>query len=199
MTPAHRHPAPDAWRRWVEDPSAPEAAELEAHLARCESCRALVDGLRLAAPARRVAHWEEAPEDLVRAVFARTAERAPARPARTRPVPYEPLDIRGAAIAGDTGTRIASRSLEGGEIGVFVTPPAAEGTWKIRGKVWLRDEALADTELRLVLAQGEHVLASTTTRSGQDFVLEEVLAPGWQLELHLPTGDVWTLEDPEGE
>ncbi|MEZ5066228.1 MAG: hypothetical protein R3B81_15990 [bacterium] len=199
MTAAHRHPAPDVWRRWVEDPSGPGGAELEAHLARCENCRTLVDGLRLAGPARRVEHWEEAPEDLVRAVFARTAERAPARPARTRAVPYEPLDIRGAAIVGGAGTRIASRSLEGGEIGVFVTPPAGDGTWKIRGKVWLRDEALADTDLRLVLAQGEHVLASTTTRSGRDFVLEEVLAPGWQLELHLPTGEVWTLEDPEHE
>jgi hypothetical protein len=50
--------------------------------------------------------------------------------------------------------------------------------------------------VHVALVHGEHVIATTTVRSGADFEIEEVVGEGWHLEIRLPGGGGLTLEEP---
>jgi len=195
MTPRRPHPDAAAWSRWIDDPaSAAEGAELEAHLESCASCRRLVEMLREVHVARRVARWDSPPETAVWAALSRPAEPAPARPGRPRRVDWEPVDVRGVGLGATGLARVASQALRDGEVGIVAVPPGPEGRWRITGKVWTHGRPTATAEI--VLVHDDHVVGVTRTGESGDFELEEVVGPGWSLEIHLPGGETVTLEEP---
>ena len=195
MTPSRSHPSQQEWTHWIEDPaSATDPAALQQHLAKCTVCRRMVDTLRDVLKARRVSRWEAPPPGLVDRALKRPVEPAPPVPSRPRRLEWEPLDVRGGALGTAGAARLSSRVFDEGEVGIVAVPPAGDGVWQIRGKVWIRGEDPG--ELRVTLVHEDHVIATTTTRSGADFELEEAVGPGWTLEIHLPSGRTLTFEEP---
>jgi len=148
--------------------------------------------------ARRLATWVVPPEDLVQRVLDRPDEPALEAPRASGAVEWKPLDVRGtggtggAAAAG--AARLASQVFDDGEVGIVAVPPSGDGLWQIQGRVWLRRDDAA--VIRVVLVDGEHVIASIATTSGRDFEIHEAVGTGWELEIHLPSGDVLVLGEP---
>ncbi|HMB67999.1 MAG TPA: hypothetical protein VKU85_01765 [bacterium] len=195
MTPRRPHPDLLTWTRWMEDPgSLPDSDEMERHLGRCESCRRLVEMLREVGTARRVSRWASPPEETVWSALNRPAEPAPRVPRRPRRAEWQPLDVRGGGLGATGEARLASHALENAEVGIVAVPPGPDGRWRITGKVWVRGGQ--SVELEVVLIHDDHVVAVTRTTPAGEFELEEVVGPGWSLEVHLPDGTAVTLAEP---
>jgi hypothetical protein len=96
-------------------------------------------------------------------------------------------------IAAPRAGRVLARSVPGADLSVMVVPPVGEGLWHIRGRVWLRPPH--PRPARIVLAHHDHVLADVSADPTGRFRLDEALAPGFHLEIHLPDGQVVELRD----
>jgi hypothetical protein len=195
MTPRPRHPDPAAWSQWIDDSvSTPDAAELERHLETCAGCRRLVGLLREVRTARRIARWDTPPESVVWPAMSRPAEPPPRLPRRARRADWQPLDVRSGGLGATGEARTASHALADGEVGIVAVPPGPEGRWRITGKVWRHGGPSGSADV--VLAHADHVVAVTRTGAAGDFEMEEVVGPGWSLEIHFPDGPTVTLGEP---
>lgn len=151
---------------------------------------------RRVAEARRAPNWSSPPDDVVGGLLA-----SPGRP----PVPpsqdpqtewkldWEVTDVRSAAV-GAGGPRLLTHVFEDGELALTADPPQGDHGWQIRGTVWIRDSS--DGPVNLLLLVEDHVVVTATATSGEAFLLEEFLPPGWSLEVHLPNGKCVVVIDP---
>ena len=195
MTASDPHPSEEKWLQWIEHPqSVPDSAMLAQHAKQCEECRAVIAMLRELAVARGVRQWTSPPEDLTdRAI--ETSREIPITPPREfDSTESGPTGIRGSEFGREPGARFASRVFAEGEIGILVVSPEGDGRWKIRGRIWLH-EAEGNTVVHLV--HGEHVVASSTTDASGQFLIEEIVAGGWALEIHLPNGRAFKIEESD--
>ena len=194
MTPRPKHPGTGDWLRYL-DGAAGEGVEMERHLAACSSCREEVAFLRGIEGARRVPRWA-APGARAR-TSARTlpgGASVPPPPRRAAAVAWPPSDVRGAGLLETGGARMVSHSTPEADLGVLAVPPRGNGPWRIEGRIWLARPATGS--IRIVLVHDDHVFAARETEDGGRFTLEEVLPPGWTLEVHLPGGRTLLVKDP---
>lgn len=198
MTASRRHPSADRWLAWIqgENPDAqPEA--LESHLAECAGCRALVDTLR-SLPARQGRKsWALPSDDLVDQVARMPRGKRTRRPEKPLVFGWNAPDVRGGGSAVADDARIVARSCPAGEISVLSFPAADDGRTRIEGRVWLRNPS--KEPVSVVLAHEDHVIVQIEALDGEPFASEEVLAPGWQIEIHFPSGETVVLGDPFAE
>ena len=149
----------------------------------------------LAESAKRVDSWATPPDDVLEAAISGAREDfAPAAGDEARDLDWAPADVRseGAALEGEP--RVLSRVTPTAEVGLVAVPPKGDGRWKIQGKIWLREPT--GKRIEILLLHEDHVVASTSIESGGDFELDEFIADGWVLEIHLPDGETLTLTDP---
>ncbi len=196
MTKPTRHPTFDEWLVWLDAGSpAEDGSPMAEHLEGCEHCRGLVSTVRDLWRAGRSGGWRTAPGDLVdRALESLGGEPAPPLPLQSRRLPWRPLDVRGHALPDTGAVRDLSRVVDAGEIGILATPPAGDGRWRLRGRVWLRKST--DQIVTILLVHGEHVLARVDATDGMDFLIDEEVAPGWHLEIRFPDAEPLIVEAP---
>jgi hypothetical protein len=195
VSPIRSHPSHDDWIRWIQDRSGDDRDALEKHVQECARCRKIVKVLRELESARRTTTWETPPDTIAAFAEKRPNEPVVAPSPETESVEWRPAGVRGVegglATAGEA--RLASQVFEDGEVGILAVPPRGDGRWVIRGTIWLRR---GDGDIHVSLVHGEHVIATTTVRSGADFEIEEVVGEGWHLEIRLPGGGGLRLEEP---
>jgi hypothetical protein len=192
----HGHPSLEDWLRWADDPAAfKDAAAMELHAQGCAQCRGEADLLRDVGRARRVQRWALPPAS-VRARTRRFPGHIATPPAASarRTMAWLPTDVRSDTLNGPAGSRIVSQILDEAELSVQATPPQGDGAWRLEGRVWLRKPA---GRIQLVLRHDDHILARREVDDGEFFEIEDVVGPGWVLEVHLPSGQLLTLEDPD--
>lgn len=189
-----RHPDLRPLLDVLEDPSRQDDALFARFAGHCDRCRAEADLVRTAVQARGMRRWAMPPADL-----SRRAQRFPGRPEtpppprRARPAHWVAGDVRAHPLGGSSQSHLVSEIVDDAEISVAAVPPEGDGTWRIEGRVWLRR---GEGAIRLVLRQDDHVLVHAATRDGEFFELDEPVGPGWVLEIHLPSGEVVSVEDP---
>jgi anti-sigma factor RsiW len=195
VTVPEPHPTQELWLQWIENPeSVKDSAMLEQHAKQCEECRATIALLRKLAAARRAKQWTSPPDELTdRAI--KSSQETPMTPSPDfDPTESGPPEVRGAEFGKEPGARFASRVFAEGEIGILVVPPEGNGRWKIRGRIWLHE---AEGNAVAHLVHGEHVVASSTTDHSGQFLIEEIVAAGWALEVHLPSGRAIKIEESD--
>ena len=210
MTAKRRHPSPDQWIAWIQDPDAVEdSAALSKHLTGCPGCGALVETLRLLSARKRCSislktrllsarrRWGLPSADVVdRVARLPRAPRAP-HPRDPTVMEWDAPDVRGGGSAVADDARIVARSCPAGEISVMSFPPSHDGRIRVEGRVWLRESS--EEDIVIVLGHEDHVVSELRTSDGMPFHCEELLAPGWQVEIHFPSGDSVVLGDPFAE
>jgi hypothetical protein len=206
------HPDPGEWLAWIraEAPGAPAGgaaphetsparvrAQLAEHLERCGECRRQVAFLQQLEDGSGKGPWEAPPAHAIGT--ARGAYLAP--PSQRGQVTaitmsWSAPDVRSTpgAVAEQTGLspRVAAGALEQAQISLMATPPDGEGLWRVHGTVWLRQPD--PRAIRVSLFADDHELASVETHDGEAFTIDELLPPGWSLEIELPTGQCIQLQ-----
>jgi len=112
-----------------------------------------------------------------------SGEPSPPPPAGSPEGTILPEDIRAGALLDPTG--IIQRSLPGIDVTVSLQPPQGDELWSLHGRAWPREEpgdAPADEPIRVLLVQGEHVLAEQEFAPGGRFQFADVLVGRWALE-----------------
>jgi anti-sigma factor RsiW len=195
VSPTRSHPSHDDWIRWIEEHPGDDRTTLEKHLQGCARCREIVQVLRTLESARRASSWETPPEALAASAEKRPSEPTVVPPPETESVEWSLAGVRavGGSLATAGEARFASQVFDDGEIGILAVPPRGDGRWIIRGTIWLRR---GEGDIHVSLVHGEHVISTTTVRSGVDFEIEEVVGAGWHLEVRLPGGGGLRLEEP---
>lgn len=195
MSRSH-HPLLDDWIELQRGTASRERAQsLRDHLEGCPACTADARLLR-ELEALPLEPWGQLPAaQRARARAMPTGQPAPPPSSRHRRFSLSPADVRSFAgvPAASRAGRALARSIPGADLSVMVTPPEGEGLWRIRARVWLRPPH--PTPARLVLVHQDHVLADVSADPTGRFRLEEALAPGFRLEIHLPDGQVVELRD----
>lgn len=196
MNPRSPHPTLEDLLRWREgDLSSARGAALQEHVATCLRCASESELLDEVVHARRARSWTSPPARLREKVrrFPGAID-TPSAPRHSQGLQWAPPDVRGGGLGGGTENRVVSQVFPGAEVGIVAVPPRGDGSWRIEGRVWL--EKKDDRPIQLLLVHDDHVIARSKTSDGDFFSLEEVVGPGWVLEVHLPVGEVLTLEDP---
>jgi len=196
MKKRSNHPTLEQWRSWLAgDPSAGEGEDLREHLDGCAACADAVDLLRRLVDVALEDSWEPPPERVRSAAYELPRDRPVAPPSHApMPVHWAPADVRGGEVGRLQDGQMVVGSFAAAQMSVVAVPPEGEGLWRIDGRIWLRRPD--QRSVRVVLCQQDHVLAQTECRDGESFQLEELLGPGWTLEIHLPTGESYELRDP---
>lgn len=200
------HPDASVWLEWVrarqpaalhdasvarEGLSGHRRAELAQHLERCDECIQQVRFLEQLEAAAKGGPWEAPPAHAVGSAHG-TYVAAPSPPGQVGTVAmhWSPPDVRSApgvvVEQTDMTPRVAAGALEAAQISVVATPPPGEGLWRVHGTVWLRRPDRR--AIRVSLFADEHELAAVETHDGEPFTIDELLPPGWGLEIELPTG-----------
>lgn len=192
----HHHPSLEQLQRWLDDPQPLRAAAAVAqHCADCERCGSEVRLLRQVRRARAVRRWELPPDHVrLRARGFPGRPSTPAAPAAHRAMPWSPTDVRSDGLPGVAGSRVVSQVLDEVELSLMASPPHGDGPWRLEGRIWLRKPSAEP--IHLVLRHEDHVLTRRDVGDGEYFEIEDVVGPGWVLEVHLPNRSVLTLEDP---
>lgn len=108
---------------------------------------------------------------------------------------YRPDDVRAASDSLAGGDEVVvTCPHDDADVTVSISPPDAEGRWRLSGRAWLLGAASGDVTLALV--HEDHVLQTSTVADGEYFELEDVLPDGWHLEVHLPGGSSLRVDDP---
>lgn len=192
MSAKRRHPSPDEWIAWIQDPeSEDDPAVLRDHLSECSGCRALVETLRVLSTR---SGWAMPSDDVTARASRLPRERRVPRPQEPLVMHWDAPDVRGEGSAVADDARIVARSCPAGEISVMSFPPSHDGRVRVEGRVWLRKPS--KEEISIVLGHEDHVVSELQTPDGAPFVCDEILAPGWQIEIHFPSGESVVLGDP---
>jgi hypothetical protein len=196
MNPHGPHPSLEDLLRWREgELAAAPAKAVQEHVDACAQCAgesSLLDEIVLA---RRTSRWTSPPARLREKVrrFPGAVD-TPAAPLSSQGLQWSPPDVRGGGLGGATENRVVSQVFPHAEVGIVAVPPRGDGSWRIEGRVWL--EQNDERPIQLLLVHDDHVIARSRTHDGDFFSFDEVVGPGWVLEVHLPRGEVLTLEDP---
>jgi len=195
MTPTRRHPSSDTWLAWIQGESGEsEASKLAAHESDCAGCAALVQTLRGLTGAKSDRAWRVPDESITRRATQMPKRRRTRSPRDPLALSWQAPDVRGGGSAVAEDGRIVARSCPGGELSVLAFPRDENGECRIEGRVWLRSPS--PEAILVVLLHEDHVVHQLEATDGETFVARELLAPGWQLEIHFPTGETVVLPDP---
>ena len=99
----------------------------------------------------------------------------------------KPEDIRSSGLDEMTGGHLITRSLAGVDVTLMIIPPEGDDLWVLRGRVWLENPDAGPA--KVVLVQGENVLATVDVSDSGEFEFKEILSSGWVLEFHLADGE----------
>ncbi len=188
------HPDFDQWLDWVhERGDLTDRLAFEAHFDVCMKCKTNMPMLNDLRRSRNQKQWTlpQAKTLDIASAFPRVAW-APTRSASPLQLYWAPSDVRAQTLT-VSENRSLNEAIPGAEISIEATPPGETAFWTIEGCVWLHDESIPRAEL--VISHGEHVVVHTSVQSGEFFRIEEILPPGWELEVHLPDGRVLQLVD----
>lgn len=143
------------------------------------------------AAARRAGPWASPSEVAVTLALSRSIEAAPPRGQDVGASEVTAVDLRAAAASAglESAARelVVSRVFPQGELALVVRESDAARVFLVRGRVWLTAGAQS---VRVLLLDGDHVVADARHESGEEFRFEEPLGRGWELEVHLPDGGV---------
>jgi hypothetical protein len=196
MNTRWRHPSLDDWKSYLELSSEDvRARKLHAHLQGCRGCAGLVEVLRSVRGELGKEPWRTPDPELVRRAGRLPKKLRPAPDVR-RPLPlsWDAVDVRGTGSGTVEEGRIVARSCPGADLSIVVLPPRGEHLWVVEGRIWLRRPV--GSRILLVFTQGDHVVRQEEVDDGEHFRIEELVGPGWTLEIHLPAGDTILLHDP---
>lgn len=188
------HPTSDSLLQWVLDPTDLETAtDVETHVKKCARCKKEIEFLQSVHQFTNKAKFAKPSAELQRkARKMPKVAKAPVAEGTQKSLLWTPPDVRGAGVADAMESQLISHFFPEAEVGLIAVPPSADGIWKLEGRVWLTSPA--PKPITLVLAQDDHVLQTIEVADGEFFTLEEVMGPGWRLEMHLPDGPVLTLD-----
>lgn len=141
--------------------------------------------------ARRTGSWVSPRAEVVEDLLGMSGGIAPVPAESAEELGRPSGEVRSAAPAIESSEALVTRIFAEGELGLSVQEAADGVGVVIRGRVWLR----ADGHVRVLLLQGDHVLAMVECESGEEFRFDELEVPGWELEFHLPTGRVLRVRD----
>lgn len=136
--------------------------------------------------------WRRAPKKVHdQAIAPPAGEPVPAPDEAAPTETLRPDDIRSSGLDEMTGGHLITRSLAGVDVTLMIVPPEGDDLWVLRGRVWLEDPGAG--EAKVVLVQGENVLATVDVSDSEEFEFREILGSGWVLEFHLVNGEVVLL------
>jgi len=197
MNSLTNHPSIEAWHAWLSKEGAgPQRQEMTDHFQVCKQCQSDVELLKTLSKAEMDQPWE-APPVAISDEVANKPGSDPVPKLDHQPVSMEwtPPDVRSAALGAVDDGQMVVGSYPEAQMSVMAIPPQGEGLWRISGRVWLTDPD--PRPLRVVLCLDDHVLTTAEVKDGENFEIEELLGPGWSLEVHLPTGESYELKDPQ--
>jgi hypothetical protein len=180
----------DELREWIADGE----PEPPSHVESCTRCRRSY-GIALGLSRLAARPLPTVPRRLQNAIrrIPLTTSTIP-RVSRVRRLEWTPPDVRAGTLTAGSPGHVLTQSSPEAEVSVVARPPGGDGTWHFEGRVWFHEPD--ERPARVVLAQGDHVLATTELRDGGHFRLADVVGRGWNLEVHLPVGRVLTVGDP---
>ncbi len=147
--------------------------------------------------------WKNPPNNLVADLLSKEPDAAPGRDGAAADSQIRNLkwtddsaaDVRSAPTVDlGVGPVTLTETFDEGELGLVVADTGYGGRWSMRGILWLHEAG--DKPAKLIWLHEEHVITACDVENGVPFELEETVAAGWTLELHLPNRTVLELKNP---